>query len=449
MENPLNTILGKIRDRIDHQEYLRWFKPVELSLDTAEKLLLVKVPNIFFKTWITEHYLAEITNIAAQAEGGPFAVAIGLGDGPPPPERPAPPPEPMELAEPAPPERPGSGLNDKYTFSNFIVGNSNQLAHAASQAVASRTAVYNPLFIYGGSGLGKTHLLNAIGNYMLAQNPRLNVVYLSSEKFTNEFIDALRTDSIGQFHRRYRNTDALLIDDIHFLGGRERTQEEFFFTFNTLYEADKQIVISSDKIPKHIPDLEDRLRSRFEGGLFADIVPPDQETKVAILEKKAEEENISLDTEVAFYLASHHESNIRVLEGYLSRLGAYSALYKRPITMEMAQELLDQLIESDKRQISIDQILKVAGSYFNVKVSDLKSSKKQQAIAMPRQVAMSLARKLTSLSTIEIGQHIGGRDHSTVIHACKKVKNRMKDDKDFARNLYDLEQAIRSSAERL
>ncbi|MBW2092139.1 MAG: chromosomal replication initiator protein DnaA, partial [Deltaproteobacteria bacterium] len=342
-----------------------------------------------------------------------------------------------------------SGLNERYTFSTFVVGKSNQLAHAASLAVASGSASYNPLFIYGGSGLGKTHLLCAIGNMLLNQDSNHRVAFLSSEKFSNEMAEAINTESMNSFRRKYRNIDTLLVDDIHFLGGNERAQEEFFYTFNALYEADKQIAFASDKRPKQIPNLERRLRSRFESGLFVDISPPDQETKVAILIKKAREEKIDLGLDVANYIASHNESNIRILEGYLARLKAYSALTKEPITLEGAKKALSQFLETEKKQITLDQILRLTAGFFNVKISDLKSGKKQQAIAVPRQVAMYLARRLTALSTVEIGNRIGGRDHSTVIHADKKIKSRMKKDWDFMRTLHELEEAIRSSIAKL
>ncbi|MDY6850803.1 MAG: chromosomal replication initiator protein DnaA, partial [Thermodesulfobacteriota bacterium] len=270
-----------------------------------------------------------------------------------------------------------------------------------------------------------------------------------TEQFTNELIEALRAEKMNEFRQKYRYIDVLLLDDIHFIGGKERTQEEFFYTFNALFEADKQIVLSSDKMPKEIPDLEARLRSRFEGGLFADISAPDRETKVAILSKKAEEENIDLSSEVAFYLASQNETNIRVLEGYLARLGAYSSLFGKPINLETAEKLLGMFIEEERRLITVDHIQKITAGFFNIRISDLKSSRKQKAVAMPRQAAMFLARKLTSLSTAEIGLRFGGRDHSTVIHAVKRVETLMDNDYNYSRTISGLEKAVHESAVRM
>jgi len=446
VQDVFSEVVAELKERLPSEEYNRWIKPLQGRVFMGG-LLCIQVPNIFFKTWIEDHYLIHIRHLCREIAGREMEVTLSSE----PPAQPQDQRAPLPEAAAAEPGQSAHGriqpnLNLKYTFSNFVVGSSNQLAYAASQAVANMNVSYNPLFIYGGSGLGKTHLLHAIGNTLLSQNPALEVVYLSSETFTNELIEALRTESMNQFRQRYRSISALLIDDIHFIGGKERTQEEFFYTFNSLYETDKQIVLTSDKAPKQIPDLEERLRSRFEGGLFADISPPDQETKVAILVKKAEEANFELSTEVAFFLASHHESNIRILEGYLARLEAYAELVGQPITIPMVQQLLGQFFETESRQINLDQILRLTAGFFNVKVSELKSGKKHQSVASPRQVAMFLARKLTSLSTIEIGRRIGGRDHSTVIHADNKVKARMKKDKDFARILHELEQSIQSSA---
>lgn len=444
MNDLFNQLMNQIADEVQPEEYQRWFAPLRFHSQT-DRLLTIQVPNIFFKSWISDRYLLRLRNHLCEIAGQEMDVRLNIPESS---ETDDMPPilshQSAPVQENQPPYFP-TGLTEKYTFNNFVVGNNNQLAHAASLAVANRSAAYNPLFLYGGSGLGKTHLLNAIGNHILEHDHGQRVVYLSSEQFTNEMIDALRSESMSVFRQKYRNIDALLIDDIHFIGGKERTQEEFFYTFNALYETDKQIVLSSDKMPKEIPDLEDRLRSRFEGGLFADITPPDRETKVAILTKKAEEEGIELSNEVGFYLASQNETNIRILEGYLARLGAYSSLTKRPIDLETAQKLLGLFMEDENKQITLDLIVRVAAEYFNVKVSDLKSNKKQQIIAIPRQAAMYMARQMTSLSTIEIGQRLGGRDHSTVIHAVKKVENRMEEDHNFARTMTDLKKTIRNS----
>ena len=448
MEELFKELINKLEKEIPREEFQRWISPIKYRFG-GEKNLLIQVPNIFFKNWLREKFLSlmyrtlgDLTSrkIDIQFVCGPVDRSVATAPSQESPNQ--------YQAKPALDDhlQINSFLNEKYSFSNFVVGASNQLAHAASQAVAYRSAAYNPLFIYGGSGLGKTHLLNAIGNHLINQDRTLKVVYLSSEDFTNELIEALRNERMNIFRQKYRNIDTLLIDDIHFIGGRERTQEEFFYTFNSLYEADKHIVLSSDKMPKEIPDLEDRLRSRFEGGLFADITPPDRETKVAILCKKAEEEGIELNNQVAFYLASQNENNIRVLEGYLARLAAYSSLTNTPINLESAQKLLGLFIASEQKKVNLDTILRATADFFSLKTSDLKSNKKQKAIAIPRQSAMYIARKMTSLSTIEIGQRFGGRDHSTVIHAVKKVESRMESDPSFSRTISELQKYINEQA---
>jgi len=440
--------LAKMGQDLEPAEFRRWLSPLEYVSADSEKMT-VRVPNIFFKTWIMDRYLPGLAKSLAEAAGREMEIDFVCGPQDSPTDKGRSYEKPPLYIGPEPLQEPlDNGLNNKYTFANFVVGNNNQLAHAASMAVANHSAAYNPLFIYGGSGLGKTHLLNAIGNQLLAQDPNLRVVYRTSEQFTNELIEALRTEKMNFFRHKHRNIDALIIDDIHFIGGKERTQEEFFYTFNALYEADKQIVLSSDKMPKEIPDLEDRLRSRFEGGLFADISPPDQETKVAILARKAEEEGVELSTDVAFYLASQNETNIRVLEGYLSRLGAYASLTGQPVDLETAKRLLDMFIEAESKLVTLETILKTTADYFNLKINDLKSSKKIKAVAGPRQAVMYLARQLTNLSTTEIGQRLGGRDHSTVIHACKTVQRRMSYDRNYARTIADLEKIIRQAAPR-
>lgn len=444
-------VMSKMEEQVGPAVFRRWLLPLKGHVRTDETLT-IQVPNIFFKTWLTDHYLPALEKTASEVSGRDLKINFVCARSGKNETRPA-----KAGNEPGPggePEDPVSalinpGLNKQYNFANFIVGNCNQLAYAASQAVANLSPSYNPLFIYGGSGLGKTHLLNAIGNQILTLYPKLLVVYMTTEQFTNELIEALRTEKMSVFRQKYRYIDALLIDDIHFIGGKERTQEEFFYTFNALFGADKQIILSSDKMPKEIPDLEARLRSRFEGGLFADITPPDRETKVAILSKKAEEENIDLNSEVAFYLASQNETNIRVLEGYLARLGAYSSLFGKPINLETAEKLLGMFIEEERRLITVDHIQKTTAGFFNIRVSDLKSSRKQKAVAMPRQAAMFLARKLTSLSTAEIGLRFGGRDHSTVVHAVKRVENLRDNDHNYSRTISDLEKAVQDSAARM
>ncbi len=314
-------------------------------------------------------------------------------------------------------------LNPKYTFQSFVIGNSNRFAHAASLAVAESPAkAYNPLFIYGGVGLGKTHLMHAIGHYILQENPKAKVVYVSSEKFTNELINAIKDDKNEEFRNKYRKVDVLLIDDIQFIAGKERTQEEFFHTFNALHEANKQIIISSDRPPKEIPTLEDRLRSRFEMGLIADIQPPDFETRIAILKTKAQIENIDIPNEVMNYIATYIKSNIRELEGALTRVVAYSSLINKDISYDLAVEALKDIVTtSESQEISVNRIKEKVSTTFGIKMDDFNSKKRTRAIAYPRQIAMYLSRELTDLSLPKIGNEFGGRDHTTVIHAHDKI----------------------------
>lgn len=333
-----------------------------------------------------------------------------------------------------------STLNPKYTFDSFVIGNSNRFAHAASLAVAESPAkAYNPLFIYGGVGLGKTHLMHAIGHYILQNNPNAKVVYVSSEKFTNELINAIKDDKNEEFRTKYRSVDVLLIDDIQFIAGKERTQEEFFHTFNTLHEANKQIILSSDRPPKEIPTLEDRLRSRFEWGLIADIQAPDFETRMAILKKKADVEKLNVPNEVMVYIATKIKSNIRELEGALIRIIAYSSLTNREVTVDLATEALKDIISNKQnKSITIDLIQDVVATYFNLRVEDLKSQRRTRNVAYPRQIAMYLSRKLTDMSLPKIGEEFGGRDHTTVIHAYEKISESLNKDESLEHTINDI-----------
>jgi chromosomal replication initiator protein len=321
-------------------------------------------------------------------------------------------------------------LNQKYTFETFVVGNSNRFAHAAALAVAETPArAYNPLFIYGGVGLGKTHLMHAIGHFVLERNKRARVAYVSTETFTNEFINGLRDSSLTEFQNRYRSVDVLLVDDIQFLAGKERTQEEFYHTFNAIHEANKQIVISSDRPPKEIPTLEERLRSRFEWGLICDIQTPDLETRIAILKKKAQIEALEVADEVLSYIGSHIETNIRELEGALTRVVAYANMLRSPISIELCiRALKDILPPSRPKQITIDSIKHVVAHHYNLKLSDFEVRKRTRSVAFPRQIAMYLARELTDNSLPKIGEEFGGRDHTTVIHACEKISDDIRHD---------------------
>ncbi|MEY8000725.1 chromosomal replication initiator protein DnaA [Clostridium sp. Mt-5] len=331
-------------------------------------------------------------------------------------------------------------LNPKYTFDSFVIGNSNRFAHAASLAVAESPAkAYNPLFIYGGVGLGKTHLMHAIGHYVLDNNNKSKVTYVSSEKFTNELINSIKDDKNVEFRNKYRNVDVLLIDDIQFIAGKERTQEEFFHTFNALYEANKQIILSSDRPPKEIPTLEDRLRSRFEWGLIADIQPPDFETRMAILKKKADVEKLNIPNEVMVYIATKIKSNIRELEGALIRIVAFSSLTNKEISIDLAIEALKDIISSKQsKQVTVDLIQDVVANYYNLKVSDFKSARRTRNVAFPRQIAMYLCRKLTDMSLPKIGEEFGGRDHTTVIHAYEKISSNLKQDESLQNAVSDL-----------
>ena len=320
-------------------------------------------------------------------------------------------------------------LNSKYTFEEFVSGSSNQFAYAAAMAVANNPATtYNPLFIYGGVGLGKTHLVNAIGNAILKKSPQMRICYYTSEKFMNELINSLRYNRMDEFRNKFRSMDVLLIDDIQFLAGKERTQEEFFHTFNALYDSHKQIIVTSDKFPKEIPGLEERLRSRFEWGLIADIQPPDVETKLAILKMKAEQNNIKLPEEVFLFLANSICNNVRELEGYLIRVGAYASLTSIPVSLEMTRDVLKDIIIERNRELSVEEIIKKVSNHFNIKISDIKSPKRHKAVVLPRQIAMYISRQLTSCSYPEIGERFGGKDHSTIIHAIRKIEKIIEDD---------------------
>jgi chromosomal replication initiator protein len=437
-----DQVLSRIESKVGSHSFHTWFKPTAMLADDGSRVS-VRVPNLLFTEWLPKHYsvvLAEAlrdvgranTELVFVPEEGKTAVS---------PAR-CPPAEPLP-EESTPPTAP-VGLNPRYAFDTFIVGPSNQFAHAACRAVAEAPSrSYNPLFIYGGVGLGKTHLMHAIGQYVLQHHRDYKLTYISSERFMNEMINAVRYDRILDFRERYRTVDVLLVDDIQFVSGKEGTQNEFFHTFNALHDAQKQIVISSDRPPHEIPALEERLRSRFEWGLIADIQPPDIETRVAILKKKAETEIVPLPDNVAMYIASRIKSNIRELEGSLIRLIAYASLTGRGLSLELAQDVLRNVLDHDERAVTIEQIQKFVAEYYQLKLADLKSRNNSKSIAMPRQVAMYLCKALTQASLPEIGRSFGGKHHSTVIHSIKKVEELRKKDPEFNTLMATLQESVK------
>ncbi len=428
--NIWDQILARIETKINRHSFYTWFRPTAYVQDDGATIR-VRVPSSLFRDWLAKHYTGVINEALAEASRADTRIVFLTDDESAAPVAPAepsaPPPEAGDL-----PATEAVGLNPRYSFETFIVGPSNQFAHAACRAVAEAPSrSYNPLFIYGGVGLGKTHLMHAIGHYVLQHQRSLALTYISSERFMNEMINAVRYDRILDFRERYRSVDVLLVDDIQFLAGKEGTQTEFFHTFNALYDAQKQIVISSDCPPHEIPSLEERLRSRFEWGLIADIQPPDLETKVAILKRKAEAEAVPLADNVAIYIAGKIKSNIRELEGSLIRLIAYASLTGREISLPLAQDVLRNILDHDERAVTIEIIQKFVSDYYQLKLTELKSRNNSKSIAMPRQIAMYLCKALTSASLPEIGRSFGGKHHSTVIHSIRKIEDMRQRDGDF------------------
>jgi chromosomal replication initiator protein len=423
-----------------------WIRPCRL-VSVEGDLLRVGAPNKFCRDWLAQHHLGALQAAAGECLGGQPRVEIVIDELAASELASSPEDDPTPVAtgtalRPAPPAS-THALNPRYTFEMFVVGSSNQFAQAACQAVGDLPSkAYNPLFIYGGVGLGKTHLLHAIGHQIVRLFPGMTVLYLSSERFTNELINAIRFDRTAEFRAKYRTIDLLLMDDIQFISGKERTQEEFFHTFNDLYESRKQIVVSSDRSPKEIPEIEERLRSRFEWGLIADIQPPDFETRVAILKKKAGLERVRLADDVAYLIASRVKSNIRELEGSLTRMIAFCALTGREMTVDLAQEVLAELWGEEERIITIEQIQRKVAEFFGVKFSDFKAKNRTKAVAFPRQIAMYLARQLTHASLNEIGRAFGGKDHTTVLHAVDKIQTLLQDDPKLKKTVDGLIQGI-------
>lgn len=443
-----DKVLEIAQERISNTSYQTFIKDTQLySLKNDEAIILVSLP--FNASWLNQRYSEIMQAIIYDVIGYEVKPHFISED---------------ELAsynnvntkEVQEPQVQHSSIDDKTwgkeqfnmhnTFDTFVIGPGNRFPHAASLAVAEAPAeAYNPLFIYGGVGLGKTHLMHAIGHHVLSNKPNAKVIYTSSEKFTNEFIKSIRDNETEAFREKYRKIDVLLIDDIQFIQNKEQTQEEFFHTFNELHQNNKQIVISSDRPPKEIAKLEDRLRSRFEWGLIVDITPPDYETRMAILQKKIEEENLDIPPEALNYIANQIQSNIRELEGALTRLLAYSKLQGKPITTELTAEALKDIIQSPKsKKIIIQDIQKVVGQYYSVRIEDFSAKKRTKSIAYPRQIAMYLSRELTDFSLPKIGEEFGGRDHTTVIHAHEKIANDIKSDPTFKQEVENLEKEIRN-----
>ena len=433
---------GILKDRVSKDVYETWFQDISIE-NISDYEAILRVPNRFFRDWIREHYQTILEDVLGQvAEKRGLRVAYTISE----PEAKG--KEPFrETVERVPGtvsmrvKRP-SHLNPRYIFSTFVAASNNQLVRAACLKVAESPATsYNPLLIYGGVGLGKTHLMHAIGNFVL-EHTDLRIAYVTSEQFTNEVINGIRYDKMIDVRRRYRNIDMLLVDDIQFIAGKQATQEEFFHTFNSLYEARKQIVVSSDRYPKDMPEMEERLRSRLEWGLVADIQPYPLEARIAILQDKADREGIAIPNDVAHFVANNIKANIRELEGSLVRLGAYSQLTGQTITLEMAQSVLKELLNDRKRVITLDAVQEVVAEKFHIKISEMKSKRRTRVLVYPRQIAMFLCREITQQSYPEIARHFGGKDHTTIMHACKQIEKAKQSDPGLVGTLEELKRQI-------
>ena len=449
MSNSVNDLWKKVVDNlnlsISQETYNLWIAPLK-PLTLENNIFTVAVPNVYFSQWIESHQQKNIERTLSEQTGQPVILELK-------PQQDLTPILAKVENTPAPADIPApvsqkDQINFKYVFERFVVGSSNRFAHGCSEAVAKNPGKqFNPLFLYGGVGLGKTHLLHAIGNYIKQSNPQLRMLYTTAEKFTTEFIESLRFDKMSSFKNKYRSLDCLLIDDIQFLVGKESSQEEFFYVFNSLYDSRKQVVITSDRPPKELEKVEERLISRFEWGIIADIQAPDLETRIAILRKKAEEEKLYVPDDVILYIATRVKSNIRELEGSLLRITAFSAFTGTPLTVDSVEKILkDIIVDSAETKITIENIQKVVANEFNIDLRDMKSKRRTDAIAFPRQIAMYLARTLTDeFSTNDIGDAFGGRDHTTVMHACNKIKDKMNSDPYFNAKLNQIIKKIRLS----
>ncbi|MBN1223375.1 MAG: chromosomal replication initiator protein DnaA [Candidatus Aminicenantes bacterium] len=431
--NPWLKIRNELENRIDQNSFETWFRPTTY-IGEESNTLYIKVPNSYFKDWLTFHYSSQINAICQELFGKIFEIKFIFEESSP------------AFIRRSPQERKSKGtfllnpnLNPNYTFENFVVGSCNQFAHAAATAVVNNPAKsYNPLYVYGGAGLGKTHLMNAIGHHTLKTQGSLKVLYITTEKFMNDLINHLQYGKVLDFRQKYRSIDVLLMDDIHYLSGRERTKEEFFHTFNHLYDSQKQIVISSDCPPKEIPNLEERFSSRFEWGLIADLKPPDIETRIAILKKKSEQENVDLPESVGLFIADKVRSNIRELEGYLRRVIAYASLKGEPIELDLAKEALKSLLDSSSQIVTVEKIQKIVCHKYKIKLSQLKAKNNSPKVAFPRQIAMYLAKELTKTSLPEIGKKFGGKHHTTVIHSIRKIEKLRTNDQEFNKEINTL-----------
>jgi chromosomal replication initiator protein len=441
-ESALSTLEGRIKPH----NFEMWLRPIHCTGIDGQRITLT-APSKWIKEWFQDNYQSIVLDALRAQTNTDYEIVFEVREPEPGPEagltaNPPAVPKPVPQQEQSNPI--ATDLLAKYTFDAFVVGPSNQLAHAASRAVAEIPAgKYNPLFIYGGVGLGKTHLVHAIGHRLREKHPQWRILYIKTEAFINEFITCIRNGKIDEFRTRYREKcDVLLMDDIQFLAGKDRTQEEFFHTFNSLFEGHKQMVFTADKYPHEIPDLEDRLRSRFQNGLIADIQPPELETRIAILKKKAELDDIPLPDDVAIYLATNIKSNVRELEGLLLRVAAFAGLQEQPITIEFAKETLKNFLTQASHSLTVEAVQKEVANYFNVKLTDLKSPKRHQAIARPRQIAMYLARKLCKASYPELGQRFGGKDHTTVLSACRKIEQLVQTDPKTRHTVEELERHL-------
>ncbi|HUQ92051.1 MAG TPA: chromosomal replication initiator protein DnaA [Bryobacteraceae bacterium] len=440
--NYWDQIKERLASELSSEAFQNWVSKTSLEQVDGERIL-IRVPDEFAKDWMEVEYRdkvwAAIQFLKLPVKSVVYEVATATYHSPERSRR-------SSRSDPAPPgsdplflPTPGGQLNSKFTFDTFVVGSCNQFAHAAAVAVAGRPSrSYNPLFIYGGVGMGKTHLMHAIGLQLVTLYEGMRIVYTSSERFMNEMINCIKTERMSQFHRYYRTADVLLVDDIQILGGKERTQDEFFHTFNELYDHQKQIVISSDSSPKNIPGLVERLRSRFEWGLMVDVQPPDLETKMAILDKKAEAEGARLPEDVRIFIATKTKSNVRELEGALVKLLAYSTMTGSPITLAMAQQMLKHLVQGNERRVSMDAICRAVAEKFNLQPSQLKQKTNAHHISYPRQIAMYLVKDLTQASLPEIGRAFGGKHHTTVLHSIQKIETKRLKDPDLNKLIHSI-----------